>query len=328
MVDVRRFIIPPEAGGTRLDHFIVHRMPGHTRSQIQKWIRSGRVLLDGQLCRCGTRVRPGQELVANLPEPRSGTPQPEAIPLQIHFEDEHLLVVEKPAGMMVHPAAGQNSGTLVNALLAHTDQLSRVGRPDRPGIVHRLDRDTSGLLAVAKTDRAHLLLSAQFRMRQVCKRYFALVVGKVRPEGMIIDRRITRDPRVPIRMCTRHAEGRHAVTLVRTLGYFQPLSALDIRILTGRTHQIRVHLASLGHPVVGEYLYGRRNKTTLPARLTQSLAGFALHARVLAFTHPVTGAHLRFESPLPPRFEPLLRAIGAWGKIRFEKEFPIEVEAP
>jgi 23S rRNA pseudouridine1911/1915/1917 synthase len=247
---------------------------------------------------------------------------PEAIPLDVVYEDAALLVVAKPAGLVVHPGAGHATGTLVHALLAHCGPaLSGIGGIRRPGIVHRLDRGTSGLLVVAKTDAAHLGLARQLKARSVERRYLALVHGTVpRLEGQI-ETAIGRDPRDRLRMAVRPSGlGRQAVTRYRVLERFtapRPLTYLGLQLGTGRTHQIRVHLAHLGVPVVGDRTYRRRGTPPLDPDLaarTQALGGFALHAAVLGFTHPETGARLRFEAPLPEAFAGLLRWLRAPGR--------------
>jgi len=318
--------VPAEVSGHRLDHFLMSQLPGTSRAKIQRWIENGRVHLDAKLPKSGQKLKFGQNIRILIPPPEDAEPKPERIPFKLYHEDKHIIVLEKPAGMLVHPVTGICTGTLVNALLAHTSDLSRAGTFDRPGIVHRLDRDTSGLLVVAKTDAAHIRLTAQFKQRQVEKRYFGLVPGQFRLEGMIIERKIARDPRCPSRMSAQRDEGRDAVTIVSVLGHFGPLSALEIQILTGRTHQIRVHLASVGFPILGDTLYGKTHVSKTLAPAIAALKGFALHSRLLSFLNPETGDRMRFVSPPPPRFRPLLQTIGAWGQIQFPEPEITDVE--
>jgi 23S rRNA pseudouridine1911/1915/1917 synthase len=233
--------------------------------------------------------------------PEEPTVRPESLPLDIVYEDEYLLVVNKPAGMVVHPAARIVSGTLVNALLAHCPQVADVGGPDRAGIVHRLDRETSGLIVVAKNSETHAALQRQFKRRLVRKTYVALVEGQVQPREGIIEVPIGRDPKDRTRMAVSRT-GRPAVTQYRVVEVFPQYTLLEVRPHTGRTHQIRVHLAWLGYPVVGDRVYGRRRQTLLPDR-------HFLHARELAFTHPVTGEKLVLSAPLPPELTALLNQL-------------------
>jgi 23S rRNA pseudouridine1911/1915/1917 synthase len=255
-----------------------------------------------------------------VPPPEPLALHPEAIPLAIVYEDPALLVVDKPTGLVVHPGAGHATGTLVHALLAHCGpELSGIGGVRRPGIVHRLDRGTSGLLVVAKTDHAHLALARQLKARTVERRYVALVHGAVPREEGVVEAAIGRHPQDRLRMAVRPpGAGRPALTRFRVAERFRhpvPLTRLDVQLGTGRTHQIRVHLAHLGFPVVGDRAYRRRGPALADAELAGAVAalgGLALHAAVLGFTHPETGERLRFEAPLPPAFASLL----AWLRTR------------
>lgn len=272
--------------------------------------RAGRVLTDP-----AERVKPGPPLEIVVPAPRAAEPEPEATPLEILFEDEHLVVLVKPAGMVVHPAPGHEGGTLVNALLAHCGpSLSGIGGVRRPGIVHRLDREVSGVLVVAKHDRAHLGLSAQFTLHRIERIYEALVWGVPSPVEGRIDRPIGRDPRNRLKMAVT-ASGKRAVTRYRLLEAAGTRAArLELALETGRTHQIRVHLASIGHPVIGDRLYGPRLPAGLSPTVRARIAALdriALHARVLGFTHPITGVPLRFEAPAPALFAELMELLRA-----------------
>jgi 23S rRNA pseudouridine1911/1915/1917 synthase len=262
------------------------------------------VLVDGRPTRPSARLRPGQAVSVLVPAPEPALPRPEDIPLEVLHEDASLLVVNKPAGLVVHPGAGRPGGTLVNALLGRVRDLSGVGGVLRPGIVHRLDRGTSGLLVVAKDDAAHRALVRQFAGRAVEKEYLALVLGVPGRDSGEIDRPIGRDPVHRQRMSVRAPRGREARTSWRIQERFDGAALLRVRIHTGRTHQIRVHLASIGHPVAGDPLYGGTRAASSRRReareVLASLERPALHAARLAFTHPATGERREFTAPLPP----------------------------
>ncbi|MBI2461816.1 MAG: RluA family pseudouridine synthase [Candidatus Rokubacteria bacterium] len=294
----------------RLDRFLSSRLPELSRTRLQVLIDGGHVRVDGVGRRASHRLRGGEEVWVEVPAPTPLELTSEPIPLDIVYEDEVLLVVNKPPGMVVHPGAGHDRGTLVHALLAHCPTLSGIGGVRRPGIVHRLDKGTSGLLVVAKTDRAHLELARQLQARTVSRRYLALVHGGPAPEAGVIEAAIGRHPRDRVRMAVRPAgQGRAALTRFRVLERFEGLTLLEARLQTGRTHQIRVHLAHLGFPVAGDPVYRRRSVRPpdgeLAARLA-ALGGLALHAAALGFTHPVSGTPLEFEVPPPAPFAALL----------------------
>ena len=287
-------------GGRRLDSEISARADV-SRAAAQKWLDAGLVLVDGQARPKNHQTRPGEVVTVTPPPARPLDAQPEDIPLCIVYEDDALLVVDKPRGMVVHPAAGNEQGTLVNALLAHCgSSLSGINGVLRPGIVHRIDKDTSGLLVVAKTDAAHLGLSAQLEAHSMEREYRAVVHGRMRESEGVIDAPLARHPVHRKKMAVVPG-GRRAVTHYRVLEQFPRFCYLSCRLETGRTHQIRVHMASIGHPLAGDPLYG-------PAR-GLSIGGQCLHAAVLGFTHPVTGEFLRFVSPLPDYFEALLKKL-------------------
>ncbi len=287
-------------GGRGLDSEISARA-GVSRAAAQKWLDAGLVLVDGQARPKNHQTRPGEVVTVTPPPARPLDAQPEDIPLCIVYEDDALLVVDKPRGMVVHPAAGNEQGTLVNALLAHCgSSLSGINGVLRPGIVHRIDKDTSGLLVVAKTDAAHLGLSAQLEAHSMEREYRAVVHGRMRESEGVIDAPLARHPVHRKKMAVVPG-GRRAVTHYRVLEQFPRFCYLSCRLETGRTHQIRVHMASIGHPLAGDPLYG-------PAR-GLSIGGQCLHAAVLGFTHPVTGEFLRFVSPLPDYFEALLKKL-------------------
>ena len=295
--------VPDDSDGTRLDVFLASVVGGHSRSQIQRLIKDGHVRVGGREAKANQPVKSGQAIAIDVPEPIDPLPKPEALPLPILYQDADLIVVDKPAGMVVHPAAGHDSGTLVNALLHHVDDLSGIGGEKRPGIVHRLDRGTSGLMVVAKHDRAHEELSRQFREREVEKEYIALVWGEVMA-GRRIDLAVGRDPSNRKKMSSEPARirrSREAVTrIVRAEHFGRVLTLAQVAIHTGRTHQIRVHLSAIGHPVVGDPLYGGvHRRVPGDVRAVRHLDRPFLHAARLAFTHPGDGRRMQFESELP-----------------------------
>lgn len=300
MSEFRDVDVTPDHEGTRLDAFLASVLPERSRSQIQKLIRDGHVSGGPGVLRASTPVKTGQRFRIDLPAPVVPTAHAEDLPLTILYEDNDVVVIDKPAGMVVHPAAGHASGTVVNALLHHVDDLSGVGGELRPGIVHRLDRGTSGVIVAAKNDRAHHELARQFHDREVEKEYLALVWGVVQ-QGRRIDAAIGRDPRDRQKMSTRARHARSAVTRVTKAEHLRGVSLLHVTIATGRTHQIRVHLSAIGHPVVGDRTYGGVHRRVADdVRAVQRLERPFLHAARLAFTHPTEGRRMEFTSPLPP----------------------------
>lgn len=291
----------PADSGKRLDSFLHERLAEFSRARLQSWIKAGRVEVNRAGARASYMLRAGDTISVSPAGLAPLKAVAEELPLKILYEDADVVVVDKPAGMVVHAGAGHSSGTLVNALLHRFGPLSAVNGELRPGIVHRLDRETSGVLVVARTDRAHHALAAQFQARQVEKIYWALVHGKTKPQGRITAP-IARDPVRRIRMTTKLASGREALTEYRRLEDFDRFSYLEVRIGTGRTHQIRVHLASLRHPVFGDRLYGAPAST---------LGRFFLHAHRLQFQSPSTGAMIRVESPLAPELAAFLNSLRA-----------------
>jgi 23S rRNA pseudouridine1911/1915/1917 synthase len=277
------------------------RLPQYSRSRLQDWIDQGRVLVDGSAQKRSYLLK-GSEQVQVAPgelPPLRATP--EDLPIQVLYEDADVIAINKPAGMVVHTGAGRHSGTLVNAVLHRFGKLSGVGGELRPGIVHRLDRFTSGVILIARNDTAHRHLAEQFASRQVEKIYVALVHGALKSDAGRITAPITRDPVTRVRMTARLARGRQAITSYQVLKRFKEYTLLEVKIGTGRTHQIRVHLASIGHPVVGDKLYGA------PA---SELGRYFLHARQIAFTGPVTGERITIAAPLPPDLVAYLDALG------------------
>jgi 23S rRNA pseudouridine1911/1915/1917 synthase len=310
-----RLTVEADGVGLRIDAWVAARLPELSRSRVKSLIDEGRIQLDGATARASTRLRHGQTVVVEVPAATPALPQPEDISLTIVYSDDHLLVIDKPPGLVVHPGAGRASGTLVNALLHHVKDLSGVGGVLRPGIVHRLDRGTSGLLVVAKDDATHRHLARQFATRTVQKEYLAVVLGVPARASGAIDAAIGRDPVHRKRMSVRAARGRAASSEWTIVEGLDGAALLRVRIHSGRTHQIRVHLASVGYPVAGDALYGgTRPPSSRRERSKQALHDLvrpALHAARLSFTHPVTGARLTFESPLPSDLETLLAALRA-----------------
>lgn len=291
--------------GKRLDRFLREQLPDYSRTRIQEWIRAGRVRVQGRVEKSSYLLRAGEEIEVEPAPPAPVSAEPEPIPLEILYEDEDVAAVNKPAGMVVHAGAGCRSGTLVNALLHHFGRLSSLGGELRPGIVHRLDRYTSGVILVAKHDAAHRRLAEQFARREVEKVYLALVHGNVKGESGRVERPIARDPVRRIRMTARLARGRAAVTEYRVLKRFQSFTLLEVHIKTGRTHQIRTHLSASGHPVVGDRLYGA------PARIAgrPALGRYFLHAWRIRFRQPLSGAEVVVEAPLPAELEGWLEGL-------------------
>lgn len=293
------FCVSAEHAGRRLDQVLAVSVTNLTRSQIQRLIKDGRARVRDSIARARTPVRVGDRITLEIPPPVPADPRPEALDIDIVYDDADLLVADKPAGMVVHPAAGHSSGTLVNALLHHVHDLSGIGGTLRPGIVHRLDRGTSGLMVIAKHDRAHAALARQFRDRQVDKRYITLVWGVIR-SGRTIDVPIGRDPIQRKKISTRSRRARPAVTHVVEAEHLSGVSRLTVVIDTGRTHQIRVHLSEIGHPVVGDQVYaGSRSRWPRHLDMLSSLRRPFLHASSLGFVHPSDGRRLSFHSALP-----------------------------
>jgi 23S rRNA pseudouridine1911/1915/1917 synthase len=306
---LREVTVDADYDGARLDTFLAALLPDRSRSQIQRLIKEGLVSGSAGALRPSTPVRTGQRFTIELPEPVAPQALPEDLPLAILYEDADVVVLDKPAGMVVHPAAGHESGTLVNALLHHVDDLSGIGGELRPGIVHRLDRGTSGVMVVAKHDAAHQELARQFHDREVEKEYIALVWGVVQA-GRRIDAPIGRDPSNRQKMSTRARRARSAVTRVTKAEHLKGVSLLSVAIATGRTHQIRVHLSAIGHPIVGDPPYGGvHRRVAHDLRAVQRLERPFLHAARLAFIHPTEGRKMEFTSPLPDDLQSILDEI-------------------
>jgi 23S rRNA pseudouridine1911/1915/1917 synthase len=304
------FTVPAEAEGERLDRYLAGEIPNFSRSQIQRLIDDGQVLCSRvKRTKANVQLREGDEITVTLPAPTAAAPLAQDIPLDLLFDDPDIVVVNKPAGMVVHPAAGNPDGTMVNALLHHVKDLSGIGGEVRPGIVHRLDKGTSGAMIVAKNDMAHQELSRQFHDREVEKEYVALVWGLVQQRKRI-DAAIGRDPKHRQKMSTRASRAREAVTRVTWARDLRGLTLCRIAIYTGRTHQIRVHMSAIGHPIVGDALYGGlHRRVPHQFRAIQSLTRPFLHAERLTFTHPRTGERMTFIAPLPADLEAIALAV-------------------
>jgi 23S rRNA pseudouridine1911/1915/1917 synthase len=308
-------VVEAGEGGVRVDLWLAGRLGGLSRMRVKGLIEAGRVVVGRRVVKAAYRLQAGERVEVSIPPPPRDGLAAEAVALSIVFEDEHVLVVDKPAGMVTHPGAGRPTGTLAAAALAHAPEMAGVGSPRRPGIVHRLDKGTSGLIVLAKTQPAYDALTAQLARRTVTRRYLCLAQGSVRRAQGVIDTAIGRDPRSRIRMAVlKEGKGKRAVTRFQVLERLGAaagaVSFLECRLETGRTHQIRVHLASLGHPLLGDDAYrGRRAAPAGDSRLTDLIAGLggvALHAAGLAFAHPTTGAPMEFSCPLPDRIGQIL----------------------
>ena len=299
--------------GLRLYVAVTNHLEDVSRAQVKKWIEQGHVLVGGNEARASRLCREGDTVEVQVPEPVTGAPEPEEIPLAILYEDPHVVVVDKPAGMVVHPSPGHPSGTLVNALLAHCKDLSGIGGVARPGIVHRLDVGTTGVIVVAKNDHAHHYLAEQFQARRVKKQYIGIVHGST-PVKLAIDRAIGRDPIQRTKISSRSRHAKPALSEVRRLECLPASSLIEIRIHTGRTHQIRVHLSEVGYPLAGDKDYGAPHKppTGMSQAEFQPLRDFprpALHAKSLELQHPNSGKPMKWEAPIPEDLQHLLAKL-------------------
>lgn len=294
------YTVTAEDAKTRIDKLLAALEPEQSRSRLQSWIEDGHARVNGNQVKTNYKVQDGDELSWSEPEAIPLEMEKENIPLDILYEDADVLVVNKPRGMVVHPSAGHRSGTLVNALLYHCDDLSGINGVERPGIVHRIDKDTSGLLVVAKNDRAHTSLAAQLSEKTIERKYEAIVHGVIEHETGLVDAPIARDPKDRQRMGIVQG-GKAAVTHFQVLKRFDNFTHVECRLETGRTHQIRVHMRYIGYPIVGDPKYGPRK--------TPQIGGQALHARDLGFAHPVTGEFMRFTVPAPAYFQELLTQL-------------------
>jgi 23S rRNA pseudouridine1911/1915/1917 synthase len=307
------FQVTSQDSAKRLDVFLSQKDPALSRSQIKRLIERGEVQVGGRKAKAALRLRENDAVTLTLPEPQKLELEAQAIPLEVLYEDRHLIVVDKPAGLVVHPGAGNYSGTLVNALLHRCPDLAGIGGVLRPGIVHRLDKDTSGVLVAAKDDLAHRFLAEQFKKHTAKREYVGIVFGQLPEEGQIAAS-IGRHPTQRKKMSARSRKGREARTHWRVRERFRSFNLAEFRLETGRTHQIRVHLSSIGHPILGDPLYGGRSRLTSiePQALRQGLQKLrrqALHAACLGFVHPVTQEPMEFSSPLPQDLEEALSLL-------------------
>ncbi len=305
--------LEPAHSGWRLDRALAASIPTLSRERLKHLIRSGAVETAGAALRDpALRVRGNERFVLAVPEPEPPHNEPQDIPLRLVFEDEHLLVVDKPAGLVVHPAAGNRDGTLVNALLHHCgDSLSGIGGVARPGIVHRIDKDTSGLLVVAKTDVAHEGLAKQFAAHSVDRRYLAIVSGVPKASEGTIDEPLARSAANRKKIAiVKGARGKRAITHWRKIAVLKDSALVECRLETGRTHQVRVHMASIGHPLIGDPVYGRSGKSHRKLLNELQFHRQALHAAELGFSHPATKRRLSFASAMPPDMQELFEALG------------------
>ncbi len=301
--EILQLDVGPDYAGERADKFLSSSLPDYTRSALQKFLEQKRVSCNGRYISKNYRVDAGDCILIAIPEPESLDMEPENIPLDIIYEDNDLLVVNKPKGMVVHPAPGHYHGTLVNALLYHCgSSLSGINGVLRPGIVHRIDKDTSGLLIVAKNDQSHRGLADQIQAHSFTRKYEAVAYGSFKEDSGTVNAPIGRHPTDRKKMCINEKNGRPAVTHYTVLNRYPGFTHLSLQLETGRTHQIRVHMASLGHPIAGDPVYGVKKVIT-------ELNGQCLHARVIGFQHPVSGEYLEFESELPDYFMSFLNKL-------------------
>ncbi|MBE9912738.1 RluA family pseudouridine synthase [Paenibacillus donghaensis] len=300
--EIREWVIDQAYAKERIDKYITESWEDEiSRSQVQLWIASGHVTVNGKAVKANYKLADGDRLEVTVPEPSIVEIVPENIPLDVAYEDRDVIVVNKPRGMVVHPAPGHSSGTLVNALMYHCKDLSGINGELRPGIVHRIDKDTSGLLMAAKNDKAHASLAAQLKDHSVTRKYVALVHGNVSHDQGTVDAPIGRDPQDRKMFTVTDKNSKHAVTHFAVLERFGDYTLLELQLETGRTHQIRVHMKFIGHPLVGDPVYGRSKGIKMD--------GQALHAKVLGFVHPSSGEYMEFAAPLPEDMENLLENL-------------------
>lgn len=300
--DVYEWLVQDENAKSRIDKYIAEQLEGEaSRSQVQLWIADGYVRVNGTPVKANYKVAPEDRVDLAIPEPEAVEIEPEDIPLDVAYEDADVIVVNKPRGMVVHPAPGHASGTLVNALMHHCRDLSGINGELRPGIVHRIDKDTSGLIMAAKNDKAHASLAAQLKEHSVTRRYYAVVHGNITHDQGTVDAPIGRDPQDRKMFTVTDRNSKHAVTHFTVVERFGDYCLLELQLETGRTHQIRVHMKYIGHPLVGDPMYGRSKGLKMD--------GQALHAAVLGFVHPSTGEYMEFTAPMPDDMEELLAVL-------------------
>lgn len=292
-----------EKGGERIDKYLSEQLEDMTRSHIQKLIKENMVRVNGMAVKSNFKLSASDQIEVEIPELKEPDILPENIPLDILYEDQDILVVNKPKGMVVHPAPGHYTGTLVNAIMYHCkDNLSGINGVMRPGIVHRIDMDTTGSLLICKNDCAHQALAEQLKEHSITRKYHAIVHGRLKEDEGTIDKPIGRHPIDRKKMSVHCTNGREAITHYRVLKRFQQFTYIECQLETGRTHQIRVHMSSIGHPILGDQIYG-------PAKCPYKLQGQTLHAKVLGITHPTTGEYMEFDAPLPDYFQGLLEKM-------------------
>lgn len=300
----QEIFVTEELAGDRIDRFLTEQCEELSRSFLQKLLKAGEILVDGKPVKASYKVTEGDQISFDVPEAVEPEILAEDIPLDILYEDRDVVLVNKPKGMVVHPAAGHYTGTLVNALMHHCrEDLSGINGVLRPGIVHRIDMDTTGVLIVCKNDLAHTAIAEQLKEHSITRRYQAIVHGNMKEDCGTVDAPIGRHPQDRKKMCVNHQNGKSAVTHWRVLNRFSDFTHIECRLETGRTHQIRVHMASIAHPLLGDAVYG-------PAKCPYKLQGQTLHAGILGFVHPRTGEYMEYEAPLPEYFQGLLKKLG------------------
>lgn len=300
---MEELFIKAEDGGIRIDKFLADELPGLTRSHIQKLIKEEMISVNSYPVKANYKLNPGDEIFVRIPEPELPDIVPENIPLDILYEDQDILIINKPKGMVVHPAPGHYTGTLVNAVMYHCkDNLSGINGVTRPGIVHRIDKDTTGSLLICKNDASHQYFADLLKEHEITRKYHAIVCGNLKEDYGTVNASVGRHPTDRKKMSTRCANGRPAVTHYKVLERFGDYTYIECTLETGRTHQIRVHMASIGHPVLGDTVYG-------PAKCPYKLEGQTLHAKILGICHPATGEYMEFDAPLPEYFEKLLTKL-------------------
>ena len=302
-MEILNYVVSDGQSGIRIDRYLSDSNEDLSRSYIQKLLKEQKVTVQGTFVKANYKVQAGDVITVEVPDMAEPDILPEDIPLDILYEDEDVLVVNKPKGMVVHPSAGHTTGTLVNAIMAHCkENLSGINGVLRPGIVHRIDMDTTGVIIACKNDLAHNSIAAQLKEHSITRRYQAIVHGALKDDEGVIDEPIGRSPKDRKKMAVNYNNGKSAVTHYKVLTRFKDFTHIECRLETGRTHQIRVHMASIGHPLLGDAVYG-------PAKCPYKLQGQTLHAGILGFVHPRTGEYMEFSAPLPEYFEELLRKL-------------------